>query len=110
MAKLRWDRLMETCVKRGAFDILLIPGMPPGLRVDNGLRWLDVEPLTPVDIAEMLIELSPPDRVNEKGYLDFDVPYGRHRFRVASFGIPSPRFTLLMKLPRPETPAESGAT
>ena len=110
MATLRWDRLMQTCVNRGGFDILLIPGMPPCLRVANGLRWMEVEPVSPVDIAQMLLELSPPNRVNEKGYLEFDVPYREHRFRVSSFGIPSPQFTILMRLPRSEVAGEPAAT
>jgi hypothetical protein len=88
---------------------VLIPGMPPFVRLDDGLRPLMIEPVSAVEIAQMLLELSPPDRVNPEGYLDFYAPYRGDRFRVASFGIPSPQCTILALLPRPETPDDPPA-
>ena len=102
MATMAWDRLMETCVRNRGTDIVLIPGMPPFVRMQAGLRQLMVEPVSAVDIAQMLLELSPPDQLSPEGYLDFCTPYRGDQFRVASFGIPEPRCTILALLPRPK--------
>jgi hypothetical protein len=75
--------------------------MPPFLRHNDGLRALVADPLSAVDIAQMLLELQLPVGTNADGYLSLDVRHYEDRFRVASFGIPSPQFTILMRLPRP---------
>jgi hypothetical protein len=41
MAALALDRLMETCVRNGGTDIVLIPGMPAFVRLEDGLRPLE---------------------------------------------------------------------
>jgi twitching motility protein PilT len=109
MAALALDRLMETCVRNGGTDIVLIPGMPAFVRLEDGLRPLMIEPVSADDIAQILLELKPPDQVSPDGYLDFFTPYRGDRFRVASFGTPSPQCTILSLLPSSKPAGESPA-
>jgi Tfp pilus assembly pilus retraction ATPase PilT len=109
MAALAWDRIMETCVRNRGTDIVLVPGMPPFVRLEGGLRALSVEPVSASDIAQMLLELKPPDQLNPDGYLDFFTPYRADCFRVASFGIPSPHCMILALQPRSKPGGESPA-
>lgn len=99
MPTLRWDRLLETCIRANGSEILLLPQMPPFVRVENRLRALAVDPLTSDDIATMLRELAPPEQPNDHGVYEFDRQYGPYRFRIAAFGSP-PRLTILMRLPQ----------
>jgi hypothetical protein len=105
MALLSWKRLFETCLALKAQDILLIAGMPPFLRQAPGLRAVVVPSLTDSEIGLMLQALSPlPEEPDDDGYFSFLVSYqNRTWFRVASFGMPTPHFTILMQLAeRPE--------
>jgi Tfp pilus assembly pilus retraction ATPase PilT len=103
MALLSWDRLFGTCISLDASDIVLLAGMPPFLRQADGLRAVAVPSLTDVEIGSMLRALSPlPERPNDDGYFSFLVSYQkRWWFRVASFGVPAPHFTILMRLREP---------
>ena len=47
MATLHIDRLLETCIKRGASDLHLSVGRPPSLRLHGKLRSLETKVLEP---------------------------------------------------------------
>jgi Tfp pilus assembly pilus retraction ATPase PilT len=98
-----WDRLFDTCIGIDASDILLLAGMPPLLKKAGRLRELAVPSLTAVEIGSMLQALSPlPERPNERGYFSFLISHQKKCwFRVESFGLPEPHFTILMRLSEP---------
>lgn len=109
MAVVKWDRLMETCIKQGGTEVLLTTGSPPQLRVGGGLSALRLAPLSGRDIEELAESFcAPPAVVDDTGryqyaqadgYLFIDVAYrDGHVFRAAVFGQPSPSLILLIRL------------
>jgi Tfp pilus assembly pilus retraction ATPase PilT len=116
MAVIKWDRLMETCLKYGEGDILLAAGAPPQLRVPGGLSELPVPKLDSADLQVMVEELrSPPAVANAADRYDYhegpgykyqDISYrDGHLFRAAVFGDPAPTFIVLMHFKQPTTNA-----
>ncbi|MCK6455626.1 MAG: type IV pilus twitching motility protein PilT [Phycisphaerae bacterium] len=89
MATLHIDRILETCIKRGASDIHLSVGRPPVLRLHGHLRSLETKVLEPEDTVALMKAITP-DRnqqeLQEEGGTDFGFAFGdAGRFRVAVF-------------------------
>lgn len=89
MATLHIDRILETCIKRGASDIHLSVGRPPVLRLHGRLRNLETKVLEPEDTVALMKAITP-DRnqqeLQEEGGTDFGFAFGdQGRFRVAVF-------------------------
>lgn len=89
MASLHIDRILETCIKRGASDIHLSVGRPPVLRLHGRLRQLETKILEPEDTVALMKQITP-DRnqqeLQEEGGTDFGFAFGdAGRFRVSIF-------------------------
>jgi len=89
MSSLHIDRILETCIKRGASDIHLTVGRPPVLRLHGRLRSLETKVLEPEDTASLMKAICP-DRnqqeLQEEGGTDFGFAYREAgRFRVSVF-------------------------
>ena len=89
MATIHIDRILETCIKRGASDIHLTVGRPPVLRLHGGLRNLETKVLQPEDTTALMKSICP-DRnqqeIQEEGGTDFGFAFGdQGRFRVSIF-------------------------
>ncbi len=89
MATVHIDRILETCIKRGASDIHLSVGRPPVLRLGGRLRQLETKVLEPEDCIALMKSITP-DRnqqeLQEEGGTDFGFAFGDHgRFRVSIF-------------------------
>jgi len=89
MSTLHIDRLLETCIKRGASDIHLTVGRPPVLRLHGRLRSLETKVLEPEDTVALMKSITP-DRnqqeIQEEGGTDFGFAFGdAGRFRVSVF-------------------------
>jgi twitching motility protein PilT len=83
------DRLLETCVRKGASDLHLAVGKPPTLRLHGHLRELQTKVLDAEDTVALMKAITP-DRIQqeyeEQGSGDFGFSYGDEaRFRVAIF-------------------------
>src|SRR5512132_1155027 len=88
-AVIQIDRLLETCVRRGASDLHLAVGRPPTLRLHGRLRELQTKVLEPEDTVALMKSITP-ERIQqeyeETGSGDFGFAYGEEaRFRVAIF-------------------------
>ena len=59
MATIHIDRLLETCIKRGASDLHLSVGRPPCLRLHGRLRQLETKVLTPEDTISLMKAITP---------------------------------------------------
>src|SRR5947207_1635111 len=89
MATIQIDRLLETCVRRGASDLHLAVGRPPTLRLHGHLRELQTKVLDGEDTMSLMKSITP-ERIQqeyeEQGSCDFGFAYGTEaRFRVAIF-------------------------
>src|SRR5450432_48100 len=89
MATIQIDRLLETCVRRGASDLHLAVGRPPTLRLHGHLRELQTKVLDAEDTVALMKSITP-ERIQqeyeEQGSGDFGFAYGEEaRFRVAIF-------------------------
>lgn len=83
------DRLLETCIKRGASDLHLHVGRQPTLRLHGRLRPLDTKVLEPEDTIGLMKSITP-DRcqqeLQEQGGTDFGFEFGSEgRFRTSVF-------------------------
>ncbi|MHC4563658.1 MAG: type IV pilus twitching motility protein PilT [Planctomycetota bacterium] len=83
------DRLLETCIKRGASDLHLHVGRPPTLRLNGRLRPLETKVLTAEDTVKLMRAITP-DRcqqeLQEQGGTDFGFEFGNEgRFRTSVF-------------------------
>jgi len=89
MATLHIDRLLETCIKRGASDLHLSVGRPPSLRLHGRLRSLETKVLEPEDTLALMKSITPErcqQELQEEGGTDFGFSYGdAGRFRVSVF-------------------------
>ncbi|MFP4354854.1 MAG: type IV pilus twitching motility protein PilT [Phycisphaerae bacterium] len=83
------DRLLETCIKRGASDLHLAVGRPPTLRLHGRLRPLETKTLEPEDTVALMKSITPErcqQELQEQGGTDFGFEYGKAgRFRTAVF-------------------------
>jgi len=89
MATIHIDRLLETCIKRGASDLHLHVGRPPTLRLHGRLRALETKVLEPEDTIALMKAITP-DRaqqeLQEQGGTDFGFEFGNAgRFRTSVF-------------------------
>ncbi|MGA2500004.1 MAG: type IV pilus twitching motility protein PilT [Tepidisphaeraceae bacterium] len=89
MAMIQIDRLLETCVRRGASDLHLAVGKPPTLRLHTHLRELQTKVLEAEDTIGLMKSITP-ERIQqefeEQGSGDFGFAYGDvARFRVSVF-------------------------
>ena len=89
MATLHIDRLLETCIKRGASDLHLHVGRPPTLRLHGRLRPLETKSLEPEDTVALMKAITPEraqQELQEEGGTDFGFAFGdAGRFRVSVF-------------------------
>ncbi|MFP4052378.1 MAG: type IV pilus twitching motility protein PilT [Phycisphaerae bacterium] len=89
MATIHIDRLLETCIKRGASDLHLTVGRPPVLRLHGRLRPLETKVLEPEDTVALMKAITPElsqQELQEQGSTDFGFQYGKAgRFRTAVF-------------------------
>ncbi len=89
MATIHIDRLLETCIKRGASDIHLHVGIPPTLRLRGRLRPLETKVLEPEDTVALMKAITPErcqQELQEQGTTDFGFEFGDEgRFRTAVF-------------------------
>ena len=88
MATIQMERLLETCIKRGASDLHLTVGRPPTLRLHGRLRPLETKFLEPEDTIALMKAITP-DRcqqeLQEQGGTDFGFEYRTGRFRTSVF-------------------------
>jgi twitching motility protein PilT len=79
------DSLLRLMTDKGASDLHLKPTRPPLLRITGRLIPLEIDPLTPDDIREMVLPiLNPQQKAKLDERLAVDVGYGVHglaRFR-----------------------------
>lgn len=89
MAMLQIDRLLETCIKRGASDLHLSVGRPPSLRIHGRLRSLETKILEPEDTIALMKAITPErgqQELQEQGGTDFGFEFGdAGRFRTSVF-------------------------
>ncbi|MDP6046216.1 MAG: type IV pilus twitching motility protein PilT [Phycisphaerae bacterium] len=89
MATIQIDRLLETCIKRGASDLHLHVGRPPTLRLHGRLRPLETKVLEPEDTLSLMKQITPPraqEELAEQGGTDFGFEFGdAGRFRTSVF-------------------------
>ncbi len=83
------DRLLETCIRRGASDLHLAVGRPPTLRLHGRMRPLQTKVLEPEDTVALMKSITPErcqQELQEQGGTDFGFEYGdAGRFRTAVF-------------------------
>ena len=89
MATIQIDRLLETCIKRGASDLHLHVGRQPTLRLHGRLRPLETKVLEPEDTIALMKSITP-DRaqqeIQEQGGTDFGFEFGEAgRFRTSVY-------------------------
>jgi len=94
MSTIQIDRLLETCIKKGASDLHISVGRPPVLRLHGGLRDLATKVLEPDDTVALMKAVTP-DRaqqeLQEMGSADFGFAFAsadgqaKARFRVSVF-------------------------
>ena len=89
MATIHIDRLLETCIKRGASDVHLHVGRPPTLRLHGRLRPLETKVLEPEDTISLMKAITPEraqQELQEQGGTDFGFEFGTAgRFRTAVY-------------------------
>jgi len=100
---LQIDRLLETCVRRGASDLHLVVGKPPVLRLHGHMRELQTKVLDPEDTMALLKSITP-ERIQqefeETGSGDFGFAFGNDtRFRVSVFKQKSYASIVLRRIP-----------
>ena len=87
-SNIQMERLLETCIKRGASDLHLSVGRPPTLRLLGRLRPLETKTLEPDDTVSLMKAITP-DRcqqeLQEQGGTDFGFQYRESRFRTSVF-------------------------
>ena len=89
MATLSIERLLETCINRGASDLHLHVGRPPTLRLHGRLRALETKVLEPDDTLALMRAITPEraqQELQEQGGTDFGFEYrDAGRFRTSVF-------------------------
>jgi twitching motility protein PilT len=89
MATIHIDRLLETCIKKGASDLHLHVGRQPTLRLHGRLRPLDTKVLEPEDTVALMKAITPErgqQEVQEQGGTDFGFEFGSAgRFRTSVY-------------------------
>lgn len=93
---IQWDRLLETCCRRDATDIMLIPGSPPLIRMAEAWRALRAETVHLHDAVSLAAERFGAESDGERdGYAYISFAFGDlGRFRAMAFGYPQRRCCL----------------
>ncbi|HNQ24932.1 MAG TPA: ATPase, T2SS/T4P/T4SS family [Phycisphaerae bacterium] len=65
MSRFHLDRLLTTMISNGATDMLLLPGLPPQIRVNAVLRGLQTKSLTAADIGQLVESVAPEPKRKE---------------------------------------------
>ena len=88
-ATIHIDRLLETCIKKGASDLHLHVGRQPTLRLHGRLRPLDTKVLEPEDTVALMKAITPErsqQELQEQGGTDFGFEFGKAgRFRTSVY-------------------------
>ncbi len=102
---IRWDRILETCYRQNATDVLLVPGSPPMIRLGATWRALAAPALKSSDIqafAKGQFGDKQPQEVY--GHVSIDFPYGDvAMFHMMAFGYPSTNLVVLTRQPTATT-------
>ncbi len=89
MATIHIDRLLETCIRRGASDLHLHVGRPPVLRISGRLVNLKTKVLEAEDTMALMKSIAPEhsqQELQEQGGADLGFAFGdAGRFRVSLF-------------------------
>ena len=89
MSTIHIDRLLTTCINRGASDLHLHVGRPPTLRLHGRLRPLETKVLEPEDTIALMKAITPErcqQELQEQGGTDFGFEFGgAGRFRTAVY-------------------------
>src|SRR5687768_18597580 len=105
MAALLLDRLLETCYRRRAYDLLVAPGCAPLLRLASGWHPLQLSPPREEDIRSLVDEgMTGHELVTAEGYSFLDFTYGGDHFRMLAFGYPNTKFIMIMRRLPPAPP------
>ena len=100
MAAVQWDRLLETCYRRGGTDLLLTPGSSPMIRLADA--WHDLQaPILEREEVEVAAreKIAEPDGKAD-GYAYSDICHSRAgKFRVTAFGYPQAKLLLVTRYP-----------
>jgi hypothetical protein len=97
---LQWDRLLETCYRQNATDLLLIAGSPVMIRLVESWRSLQTDTLIPADIVAMAAErIGPGPHSTQDGYVFADFSYKNVAFRAKAFGFPETVMVLIVRYP-----------
>jgi Tfp pilus assembly pilus retraction ATPase PilT len=106
---LQWDRLLETCYRRNASDILLSPGASPMIRMAESWRSLQVPPLDAATIQALASKQLGENPVgHEDGYSYADFRFrDMGRFRATAFGYPTTNVLLISRYPRDASGGDS---
>jgi len=98
----QWDRLLETCHRKNATDMLLIAGSPVFIRLTDSWRALQTEILKPADLVVMAAQrLGPAPRDSGDGYFFADFSYKDGTYRAKAFGFPETVMVLVVRYPSP---------
>ena len=88
-ATIHIDRLLETCIKKGASDLHLHVGKQPTLRLHGRLRPLDTKVLEPEDTIALMKAITPEraqQELQEQGGTDFGFEFAKSgRFRTSVY-------------------------
>jgi len=80
------DELLRETVERGASDLHITVGLPPVIRVDGSLEYLDYQPLSPTQTQRIVYDILNNDQVQHfESVHELDFSYGVKgigRFRV----------------------------
>ena len=83
------EKLLRVVVEHNASDIHLTVGRPPTLRLNGGLRSLQLPVLEPDDVLALIHEAASKrhlDELNKVGGADFAYAFGdQARFRTSNF-------------------------
>ena len=89
MATISIERLLDTCIKRGASDLHLYVGRPPTLRLHGRLRPLETKVLEAEDTVALMKAITPEraqQEIQEQGGTDFAFEFrNAGRFRTSVF-------------------------
>jgi Tfp pilus assembly pilus retraction ATPase PilT len=102
MADLRWDRLLETCIRKHATDLLLTSGSPPMVRLRESWRALQTHALDAEAIRALASErlgTTPDGEVDGYAYRDFQYGDPGTRFRAMAFAYPNTTSLLVAMYP-----------
>lgn len=94
-------RLLETCYRRNASDILFSPGASPLIRLTESWRSLQVPPVDAATIQALASEqLGDHPAGREEGFSYVDFRYDDAvRFRITAFGYPATSVLLISRYP-----------